>query len=281
MGASLTDAQQRFRELSEQWRVRLHRVTETPSSIIGFGRREDLPVVLRCVIGRDEEWHGGAVVKAFAGCGMVRALEFVPGAVLLEEVQPGTPLVNFVQAGRDEAATRIVVDVIKAMLQANPGIVGHPVAADWAAGFDAYLSGGQDVIPTDLVRTARSVYRDLCETQKQVRLLHGDLHHYNVLFDQHHGWIAVDPKGIVAELEFELGAVLRNPQDMPEVCTPAAIHRRVQPFADGLEVEPVRVLGWTFSQAVLCAVWMIEDGQKLQGNEPFLRIARAAQVLMG
>jgi streptomycin 6-kinase len=47
-----------------------------------------------------------------------------------------------------------------------------------------------------------------------VRLLHGDLQHYNVLLDRKRGWLAIDPKGVVAEGEFELGAALRNPIGM-------------------------------------------------------------------
>ena len=42
-------------------------------------------------------------------------------------------------------------------------------------------------------------------------LLHGDLQHYNVLLDKDRGWVAIDPKGVVGELEYEVGALLRNP----------------------------------------------------------------------
>ncbi|WP_373298360.1 aminoglycoside phosphotransferase family protein [Paludibacterium paludis] len=33
--------------------------------------------------------------------------------------------------------------------------------------------------------------------QRCHRLLHGDLHHDNVLFDSSHGWLAIDPKGVI------------------------------------------------------------------------------------
>jgi streptomycin 6-kinase len=40
-----------------------------------------------------------------------------------------------------------------------------------------------------------------------------DLHHYNVLSDSGRGWLAIDPKGLVGEVEYEVGAAIRNPID--------------------------------------------------------------------
>ncbi len=52
--------------------------------------------------------------------------------------------------------------------------------------------------------------QELLLSQGEPVLLHGDLHHYNLL--QHQDtWLAIDPKGVVGEREFEIGAFLRNP----------------------------------------------------------------------
>src|SRR5207244_1723119 len=77
----------------------------------------------------------------------------------------------------------------------------------------------------------RRVYSDLCGSQRHRQLLHGDLHHYNVLFDARRGWLAIDPKGVVGELEYEVGAALRNPYEAPELfLEPSTIERRVEQF---------------------------------------------------
>lgn len=44
-----------------------------------------------------------------------------------------------------------------------------------------------------------------------------DLQHYNVLFDDARGWLAIDPKGVVGEVEYEIGAILRNPIERPDL----------------------------------------------------------------
>lgn len=81
-------------------------------------------MVLKVVRTPHEEWDAGAVVAAFAGHGIVRALEHLPGAVLLEEVRPGIPLVDLVRQGRDDEATDALVRVIQEMAAAEPDTRG-------------------------------------------------------------------------------------------------------------------------------------------------------------
>ena len=69
-------------------------------------------------------------------------------------------------------------------------------------------------------------------------LLHGDLQHYNVLFDNQRGWTAIDPKGVVGELEYELGALLRNPIELPDVFTnPERIKHRLEILTTALQLD--------------------------------------------
>jgi streptomycin 6-kinase len=42
-----------------------------------------------------------------------------------------------------------------------------------------------------------------------------DVNH--ILFDIERRWIAVDPKGVIGEIEYEIGASLRNPYENPEI----------------------------------------------------------------
>ena len=70
------------------------------------------------------------------------------------------------------------------------------------------------------------MYVDLSGSQRSTRLLHGDLQHYNVLFDTDRGWLAIDPKGVVGELEHEIGAVLRNPDERPDLFLSSSVIER-------------------------------------------------------
>jgi streptomycin 6-kinase len=120
----------------------------------------------------------------------------------------------------------------------------------------------------------------LLSENKDEMLLHGDFHHFNVL-ESARGWLAIDPKGVVAEPDFELGAALRNPHWVPELFTPTALERRAGRIASGLGLDVHRVLLWAFAQAVLSAIWSVEDGEALAADAPILDLARAAQALVG
>ena len=139
-----------------------------------------------------------------------------------------------------------------------------------------------DMAPEDLIEQGHRIYSDLCVSQRHRQLFHGDLHHYNVLFDARRGWLAIDPKGAVGELEYEVGAALRNPYEAPELfLEPSTIERRVDQFGRKLNVNRGRVLAWAFAQAVLAAIWAAEDGTPVDRGHPFISLAHAIWRMLG
>jgi streptomycin 6-kinase len=263
----------RAARLARRWSVGIDSRIETETSLIAFGRRGAEPVVLKVVKRPGDEWRSGEVVSAFGGRGVVRVLDYDDGAALLERIDPGTALVDLTRSGHDDAATDVITEVIAAMTP-NAAPPWCPTVGEWGRGFAAYLECGDTQIPAALVGRASDLYADLCETQGPTRLLHGDLQHYNVLRDDRRGWLAIDPKGVVGEVEFEVGALLRNPGELPDVLTsPAIIERRVGTLTAGLNLDADRVLRWGFAQAVLSEIWTVEDGFVVGSSSPALRLA--------
>jgi len=111
--------------------------------------------------------------------------------------------------------------------------------------------------------------------------LHGDLQHYNILFDIEQGWTAIDPKGVVGEVEYEIGASLRNPYEKPELfASGEAVRRRLNSYARLLKLDSKRVLEWALTQAVLSAIWTVEDGFALDGSYPTIRLADTIRTML-
>ena len=279
--ARATDVRNRCQDLARRWRVAVTESSETESSLIAYGERDREPVVLKVVKKPCDEWRSGEVAQAFGGRGMVRVLEHDDGAALFERIVPGTALVEVTMDGRDTAATEILADVIASMSpDAAPSWC--PTVSDWARAFTWYVDSGDTQIPAPLVRRASEIYSELCETQRGARLLHGDLQHYNVLRDQRRGWLAIDPKGVVGEVECEVGALLRNPAELPAILSnPATIEQRVRTLSSRLGLDAGRVLRWGFAQAVLSAIWYVEDGYAIDASNPSLHRARAIDAMLG
>ncbi len=242
--------------------------------------RNTAPVVLKVSKHSSDEWNSGSILRAFDDDGAVGVFEFEPGAVLLERLIPGNDLVKMVREGNDETATQILGEVMGKMSNHTPPD-SCPTILDWARGFDRYLKTNDSQVPAGLVHEAHQLFRNLATSSTRTMLLHGDLHHYNILFDAHRGWLAIDPKGVVGELEYEVGAIIRNPIELPDVfLSPEVIERRLRTITDALQLDYQRALQWAFAQAVLSAIWSVEDGERVEPDHPVLNLARTLKQML-
>lgn len=265
---------------AEAWNVTIEETRETLTSLLGFGVRADKAVVLKITRHDSDESQSGKVLEAFNGDGAVRVYEYETGAVLLERLEPGQQLVDLVNRGEDEEATAVLAQVMKKLAH-HQAPAECPSVADWGRGFDRYLATGDRQLPLDMIYEARDLYRDLTSTQGTPMLLHGDLQHYNVLFDNERGWVAIDPKGVVGEWEYEVAALLRNPVEQPKLfANTATIIRRLEILTTLLPLNYSRALRWSYAQSILSAIWDIEDGYQLTPDNPSLMLARILKPVL-
>lgn len=262
-----------------EWNVVLDESSETATSLLGFGVRDGQRVVLK-LTKVDDEAHAGKMLQAFGGSGAVRVYEAETRAMLVERLEPGEQLVSLVRRGNDDEATEVLAQVIERLANHAPPDE-CPSVTDWGRGFERYMRSGDQRISHGLVREAQQVYEALASSQTNTMLLHGDLQHYNVLFDRERGWTAIDPKGVVGELEYEVGALLRNPIELPELFTNrATIERRVEILTALLPLDHTRAIQWSFAQAVLSAIWDVEDGNRVDPNHPALILANTLKEML-
>ncbi len=237
-------------------------------------RRRGEPVVLKLGVPRDEIRTEMAALQLRDGDGAVRVLEADPenGALLLERLLPGEPLAALALAD-DAAATAIGAACLARWRRPVPRHHAFPTVADWGRGFERIrkrFDGGTGPLPAGLTARADSLFAELLASSGPPVVLHGDLHHFNILSATREPWLVIDPKGVVGEAEYEVGALLRNPS--PEIAAdPAVAQRRVAQLGDLLGFDRQRIRDWAFAQAILSAWWAVEDGQP--PNSRWLRIA--------
>lgn len=227
------------------------------------------PVVLKLgVPNRELTWEAAALAH-FDGQGAARLLHSEPerGILLLERVWPGTPLVDLGDddVQDDDRRTRMAAQAMQTLWRPAPADHGFPTVRDWAQGMQrlrATFVGGTGPFPARLVEMAEANFRELLADQAEPMLLHGDLHHWNILAGTGDAWLAIDPKGVAGEAAYEVGALLRNPfADPAHVPDLARIQsRRIAILAEMLEMDPQRLRAWSFAQAILSAWWSYEDG---------------------
>lgn len=200
-----------------------------------------------------DEQRGALALRVFDGHGAVRLLRYDQGAQLIEYAS-GDELVTLVQRGEDEIATRIIAQVIQ-QLHGVPQDVPHDglIPLDrWFGELFAKAEADRQTGIESIYRRAASVAGKLLADPREVRILHGDIHHYNIRHSSR-GWLAFDPKGLVGERTYDCANTLCNPV-MPELVfnetrllTCAAI------LADTLAADLHRVLAFTYAYACLNA----------------------------
>ncbi len=234
----------------------LKEVTNLSYNYVLSGLQGDNPIILK--LGLDNEALSREVfaLKCFSGCGAVKVLAEDEGMLLLERAVPGTSLKDYFP-NREHESIEIACNVMKKLHQASiPVSHNFPHIKDWLAALDKDWN-----IPKHYLQKARKFRDQLLQTSETDVLLHGNLHHDNIL-QNGDDWLVIDPKGVIGEPAYEVAAFIRNP--IPELMHHAdattIIHNRITQFSELIGIPAKRILDWCFVQAVLAWVWALEDG---------------------
>jgi streptomycin 6-kinase len=227
-------------------------LTQTMTSHIYTVTFETETVILKLLSPSEtDEQRGAVALRCFDGHGAVRLLRHDEGAHLMEYAA-GDELVTLVERGEDENATRIIAQVIQ-QLHSVPQNTPHDglfLLERWfEALFNKAASDRQAGIDSIYVRSA-SLARRLLDDQREVRVLHGDIHHRNIRETP-------DPKGLIGERTYDCANTLCNPV-MPElVHNEARLLTNAAILADTLAIDLSRVLAFTYAYACLNASWWL------------------------
>jgi len=234
----------------------LNEITNLSYNYVLSGLQGDNPIVLKLGLDSEGLAREAFALKCFSGCGAVKVLAENEGILLLERAVPGASVKSYFP-DKEQESIKIACGVMKKLHQANiPTTHNFPHIKDWLAALDKDWP-----IPDGYLQKARKLRDQLLQISKPDVLLHGDLHHDNIL-PNGDDWLVIDPKGVIGESAYEVAAFIRNP--IPELMHHAdattIIHNRITRFAEALELPSQRILDWCFVQAVLSWVWAIEDG---------------------
>ena len=233
-------------------------VTTASSTLTPVRTRDGAPAMLK-LSHSEEETRGAALLDAWDGHGAVRVLRRQGDAVLIERAEDPHALVTLVENGEDDAATRILCRTADTLHAASDAVMItdarlRPVPLEqW---FRELFAHEDD---SDLQRRAATLARRLLAEQREVRVLHGDLHHGNVLHFGDRGWLAIDPKGLVGDRAFDFCNLLCNPSH--EVALrPGRLEQQFRVVTDAASLDAKRLADWLVAWCALSSTWFAIDG---------------------
>ena len=227
----------------------------THTSILLPVRRHVEPAMLK-IATEPEERRGADPMIWWDGAGAARVLAHEGDALLMERATGESSLVEMARNDRDDEASRIIC-AAAARLHAPrdrpppPSLV--PLTHWFAALAPAAARHG------GLPRQGAAIARDLLAAPHDVVVLHGDIHHGNILDFGDRGWLAIDPKGLLGERAFDYVNVLRNPDDETAL-KPGRFARQASVIAEAAGLDRVRLLQWTLAFSALSAAWILAGG---------------------
>lgn len=215
-----------------------------------------------------EEQQGGNLMTWWNGAGAARVFAHDHSALLLERATGPLSLTTMSRLGNDSEASRILCASAATLHAAN-----HPCPptltplTEWFRELKpvALRHGG-------IFGESLRAFQALLNAPRDPVILHGDLHHGNVIDAGPRGWVAIDPKGLFGDRGFEFANIFCNP-DEKIATTPGRLATQATVVAEAAHVDRARLLQWILACAGLSAAWSMNSGDS---PELALAVAQAA-----
>jgi streptomycin 6-kinase len=221
------------------------------------------PVVLKVGVPHEELFTEMAALTLYAGRGAVRLHDADRdlGAMLLAQVQPGTMLWQW---GDNREQTQIVAEIIATLPMPEPSHHHFPTFSRWverAFRLTRTVWDPQELMPRELIDAAEAAFTAILADDPNHLVLHGDLHHENILRGADNSWIVIDPKGVIGPRALEVGRFIQN--QLPDTMSPAdheaLVRERVAILSDRLNLPREMVAAGALVDCILSHCWCFED----------------------
>ncbi|MFH5773260.1 aminoglycoside phosphotransferase family protein [Paracoccus sp. NGMCC 1.201697] len=213
-----------------------------------------------------DQRRGAALMEWWGGDGAARIIARDETALLIERATGGRSLGDMARGGDDARACRILCATAARLHRKRPGPVPELVPLPhWFRDLEPAVEAHGGILTLSL-ETARLL---LADPRDQV-VLHGDLHHDNVLDFGPRGWLAIDPHALFGERGFDFANIFTNPDlsdpTRPVATLPGRFQRRLEVVAGAARMDRRRLLQWILAWTGLSAAWFLQD------NDPLVRV---------
>ncbi|MFC9560095.1 aminoglycoside phosphotransferase family protein [Agromyces sp. NPDC056965] len=253
-------------------------MTTASSRLIPVRTSDGAPAMLK-LAHIDEEERGAELLVALDGHGAAKVLAHRDEALLLERATGTRDLVRMVAEGRDDEASRTICTAAGRIHAASALVLERPdppELIDLPTWFRELFTAADGLGAQH--RRGADIAAALLDDPRDPVVLHGDLHHGNVLDFGERGWLAIDPKGLVGEAGFDYCNLLCNPS--PErALRPGRLERQFGVVAEASGIERPRLAQWLVAWCALSSTWFALDDDPGRAGSAAAIGERAAALL--
>ena len=200
---------ERLAELGDQWQLTFEEPFDNglPINVVFRVIRNNQPLILKTGFPRPEMFTEMAVLALWQsrpGCVQLVDSDKEVGAVLMERIMPGASMRILAPSQSEHSVCSQVRRLIEETpLRANDSDI-FPSYRDWCSSAFAKCSQNRDARALwDHIAGVATILAKALKRYESGWLLHGDLHHDNILLHERGDYIVVDPKGVIGPRLFE------------------------------------------------------------------------------
>ncbi len=243
-------------------------LAETPRATLWRVETRTGPAVLKVFSERGlkvGDTIGTKLLRLWAGDGAVRVFSESEDAILLEWLG-GQSLAETVNNGQDEVASQAIAEL--ALKLQRPPAEGFILLENHFGG----VLSSRDIqsFPEPLqpaFARAQALFKWLLATTTLPKLQHGDLNYDNII-QSDRGWLAIDPKGIIADPCYEFSVAFRCPLDgQARIAEPERILNFARLLGSHTELGEERILQFGFAHVAMSLAYHFDRGSKLSETD--------------
>ncbi|MCT4710546.1 APH(6) family putative aminoglycoside O-phosphotransferase [Enterobacteriaceae bacterium H11S18] len=210
-----------------------------------------------------DEQTGNAMMAWWEGNGAAQVIAYDKEAILLARATGIASLSMMSKNGQDNEACRILCATANRLHSklGKPLQKFTPLHRWFSSLKPAALEHG------GILAHCAEISQQLLSSPQDVVVLHGDLHHDNVLDFASSGWLAIDPKGLLGERGFDFANIFTNPDlGNPEhyvARVPSIFKQRLEIVTEISGINRERLLQWIIAWCGLSATWSLECNDRI------------------
>ncbi|CVI58295.1 MULTISPECIES: aminoglycoside phosphotransferase family protein [Agrobacterium] len=259
-------------------------IADTPAGVVYELSRSDGSLAVAKVLKKKvlkDSLRGADFIKWRAGIGCVELLDRSDDILLMEHAGTETLRDVLFRDGNDNATTEIAADVLLKYHQ--PSQQKPPSSLLTLPLYFESLFRKAELDRTNGMDSpyieAATLAQALIDRQRDLKPLHGDLHHENIMRSER-GWIIIDPAGLIGDAALDVANMFSNPLDRFDLTrNEARIASMAAIFAKALQRDERVLLQYAFAYGCLSAVWHEEDGNAEECDNE-LAVAAAIKTVL-
>lgn len=222
---------------------------------VASGIINNKPVIVKYGFNKESLAKEAAAIKAFSNHSGIVHIANEPHLIIMKQALPGHTIKELFPT-HDESATKILCRLLKKLHQA-----AIPQNNDFYRLSSLFqVIDDCNELPSGILSKARQLKVELLKKSNKPVLLHGDLHHDNII-KANNSYVVIDPKGFIGDPLYDLTAFIINP--MPNLLqnnqASKIIQNRIELCANAFGVSTQDISNWTFLKAVKCWIWCLQD----------------------